>query len=80
MIELLLRVNSTQPFTTTIDSDLDYSYIETERTEAPITNTTTVIPRQAEPNVKLPAFLEGTLAWGGLPISVSYFDMRHIRA
>lgn len=70
-IELLLQINSTQPFTTTMRSDQDFSYIDTPRTSAPITNATTIIPRQAEANPKLPAFVDGRLAWGGQPVAVS---------
>ena len=76
VVELLLQINSTQPFITSMNSDLDFSYLETERTDAPITNTTTIIPRQAEPNVKLPAYLGGDLAWGGQPISVRDFCIK----
>jgi len=69
-IELLLRVTSTQNFLTTMNSSLDFSFLETPRT-GPITNTTTIIPRQAEPNPRLPAYVDGALAWGGVPIAVT---------
>ena len=44
------------------------SHLDTPRTDAPITNATTIIPRQAEPNMRFPAFLDGSLSWGTLPV------------
>lgn len=74
VLELLVRISAQQSFLTTMNSSLDYSYIDTARTNNPITEDTTIVPRQAEPNVKLPAFLDGVLAWGGIPVAVSLFN------
>ena len=70
-MELLVTISTQQSFLQTMNSTLDFSFIDTNRTDTPITNATTIIPRQAEPNVNLPAYLDGRVAWGGVPIEVS---------
>lgn len=69
-MELLVRISTRQSFLTTMNSSLDFSFIDTNRTDMPITNATTIVPRQAEPNTKLPAYLDGRIAWGGVPDKV----------
>lgn len=69
-VELLLRINSTQPFTTSMNTTQDFSYINTSRSAVPITNATTIIPRQAQANPKLPAYIAGDVVWGTKPIMV----------
>ena len=71
VMELLVTISTQQSFLQTMNSSLDFSFLDTNRTDTPITNTTTIIPRQAEPNVNLPAYLDGRVAWGGVPIEVS---------
>lgn len=70
VMELLVRISTRQSFLTTMNSSLDFSFVDTSRTSIPITNSTTIVPRQAEPNTRLPAYLDSKLAWGGLPSSV----------
>lgn len=43
----------------------DYSFLETP--ELPLDTNSTIIPRRALPNPRIPAFLEGKLVWGQLP-------------
>ena len=43
----------------------DYSFLETP--ELPVDSNSTIIPRRALPNPRIPAFLNGTLVWGTLP-------------
>ena len=59
-----------QTFLTTMNSSMDFSYLDTPRTGT-ITNMTTIVPRQAQPNPRLPAYVDGALAWGGMPMAVS---------
>ncbi len=68
-VEVLLRVTSIQNFLTTMNSSLDFSYMETARTGA-VTNRSAVVPRRAEANPRLPAYLDGVVVWGGVPIAV----------
>lgn len=43
----------------------DYSFLETP--ELPVDTNSTIIPRRALPNPRIPATLNGTLVWGALP-------------
>ena len=70
-IELLLQINCTQSFVTYMNSSLDYSFINTTLTDAPISSSTTVVPRASQQNPKLPAYLDGQVVWGGRPAEVS---------
>lgn len=37
-------------------------------------NTTNIVPRLAEPNTHIPAYLDSRLAWGGQPIPVRFIS------
>lgn len=69
-IELLLRLNCSQTFVSSMNTSLDYSFVNTTITDAPISSNTTVIPRASEQNSRLPAYLDGQVIWGGRPAEV----------
>ncbi|PSC71845.1 serine threonine kinase [Micractinium conductrix] len=48
-----------------LNSTQDFSFLETPELEVPPNST--IIPRRALPNPRIPAFLNGTLVWGSLP-------------
>ncbi|EIE21885.1 hypothetical protein COCSUDRAFT_56332 [Coccomyxa subellipsoidea C-169] len=68
--EALLRIESRQ-FLREMNASSDYSYLDTPRSSAPISNTTNIVPRLAEPNTHIPAFLDNGIAWGGQPVAVA---------
>ena len=68
-MDVLVSINS-QQLLTQMNSSLDYSYLDTPQIDAPITNSTDIVPRQNEPNPHMPAYVNNTLAWGGVPVAV----------
>ncbi|KAK9918851.1 hypothetical protein WJX75_007510 [Coccomyxa subellipsoidea] len=68
--EALIRIESRQ-FLREMNATSDYSYLDTPRSGAPISNTTNIVPRLAEPNTHIPAYLDNHVAWGGQPVAVA---------
>lgn len=75
VMDILLTI-TTKSGITTLNSTQDYSFLDTPILQQQINATTaatggnvtsTIVPRRAEPNVNIPAFLDGSLVWGNLP-------------
>lgn len=69
VLEVLLRIQSRQ-FLRSVNASNDYSYFDSPRSGAPITNSTNVVPRIAVPNIRIPGYLDGLLVWGAVPVPV----------
>ena len=69
VMELLVRISS-QQLLAQMNSSLDYSFLDTPRSNATISNHTNIVPREAAANTRIPAFLNTTLIWGGVPVAV----------
>ncbi|KAJ9516605.1 hypothetical protein QJQ45_015226 [Haematococcus lacustris] len=60
----------TQRYMSSLDVNLDYSYLDTPRRNAPdveVQQNSKVVPRSPLPNPRLPAYVAGLLAWGSPP-------------
>ncbi|CAK0785369.1 hypothetical protein CVIRNUC_008577, partial [Coccomyxa viridis] len=66
--EALLRIESRQ-FLREMNATQDYSYLDTPRSSAPISNTTNIVPRLAEANGRIPAYVDMLPAWGSKPVA-----------
>lgn len=75
VMDILLTI-TTKSGITTLNSTQDYSFLDTPVLQQQINATTaatggngtsTIVPRRAEPNVNIPAYLDGALVWGNLP-------------
>ncbi|KAK9827455.1 hypothetical protein WJX74_003381 [Apatococcus lobatus] len=63
-LEVLLRIQTLQ-FLEELDGEADFSYINTTITSS--STNTTIVPRQAIPNAKIPSFINDQVVWGGVP-------------
>lgn len=67
VVDLLLTL-TTKPGVALFNSTQDYSFLDTPQLDVDLGDTnTTIVPRLALPNPRLPAYLSGKMAWGTPP-------------
>lgn len=67
--DVLLEI-STVNSSAILDPTKDYSFQETPVLQLPgNSNSSSIVPRRALPNVRIPGYLMGNLVWGALPMS-----------
>lgn len=79
VMDILLTI-TTKAGVALLNSTQDYSFLDTpvfdepngqiNATASTSTASGTIVPRKAQANVKIPAYISGQLAWGRLPVSV----------
>lgn len=70
-----MRIQTLQ-FLEELDGEADFSYINTTITSR--STNTTIVPRQAIPNAKIPAFVNDQVVWGGVPDAVRSKASAHV--
>ncbi len=73
VVEVLLRIQTVKFNPEGLNATSDYSYIDAPTTED--FGNTSIVPRQAIPNSKIPAMINGQVIWGGIPVAVSHIQM-----